>query len=216
MVYKREPKRNIKLFKRTIKYLLHRNYKVIITEDKNILDKIYRFRYNMYCIKYKFLDPENYPDQKEIDEYDTHSVHLAVIDNFDNIIGTARLIKNIKTSLPTEKEYNLKEVVDKIRSNGIAEISRLVIDDKYKKTFVFFDLIKTLYKYSRKHDINYWLCSVEEWLYNYIKSFFGEIKLLSKQKFIFNTWNYPCLIDIEEFQKSLKRKSKLLYLFFKI
>ena len=64
-----------------------------IDDDPRLLDQSYRLRYQVYCVERGFLDPAAYPDGREIDEFDDHSVHLAVMDARGSMIGTARLIK---------------------------------------------------------------------------------------------------------------------------
>jgi N-acyl-L-homoserine lactone synthetase len=169
----------------------------------------------MYCLEHKFLNPTQFPEGRESDEYDKHSTHIAAINRNGDIIGLVRLIHAYVTTLPTEKSHNLAEIISHIKKSGVVEISRLIIDSKYRKTFLFLDLLKFVFNYSKSHDINYWIGSIEEGFYNYLKKAFGFFPLFEERKFIYNTWNYSFLIDLVKFEETFKHDNRILYYIFK-
>lgn len=169
----------------------------------------------MYCLEHKFLDPKQFPDGRESDQYDEHAVHIAAIDKRGSVVGIIRLIHASKTILPTEKSHKLAAILSGLKDKGVVEISRLIIDPKYRKTFLFLDLLKVAFNYSKSHHINYWIGSIEEKFYNYLKQAFGFFPLFEERKFIYNTWNYSFLIDLAKFEEVFKQDNRILHYIFK-
>jgi N-acyl-L-homoserine lactone synthetase len=64
-----------------------------IDDDPRLLEQSYRLRYQVFCVERGFLNSAAYPDGLEIDEFDDHSVHLAVLDSEGTMVGTSRLIR---------------------------------------------------------------------------------------------------------------------------
>lgn len=101
-----------------------------VNNDPELLKKIYRLRYEVYCEETKFLNAGEYPDRMETDAYDLayRSLHFAAIDNEKNLAGSIRLILNSDLPFPLEKKCpSLFINIKKIPKGSIAEISRLVI-----------------------------------------------------------------------------------------
>ena len=79
-----------RLIKRTLRHIfLRHGYKIVEVSDKETMDKIYQYRYRMYCLEHKFLDPKHFPDQRESDKYDKHAVHIAAVDKQGDVFTTA-------------------------------------------------------------------------------------------------------------------------------
>ena len=64
-----------------------------IDDDPGLLDQSYRLRYQVYCVERQFLDPAEFPDEREADEFDDYSVHVGAIDAQGELVGTARVIR---------------------------------------------------------------------------------------------------------------------------
>ena len=208
----------LKLIKRIFKYIfLPKKYSISVLKHPVDIEGVYRFRYKMYCLEQGFLDPDNYSDNLEKDLYDKHSVHIIAFEKKSNdVIGVLRLILGSETILPTESEYETGGSFKNINRENLAEVSRFVVEKKYRSSFVSFDLLQFALFYSKENNITHWIGTIEEWLYNYIKKMFGEIKLTAKEKFIFNTWNYPFILPLEETElKFRKTKPIISFLFFR-
>ena len=53
------------------------------------MDQLLRLRYQVYCQEKQWLPADDYPDGREIDEFDAYSFHfLALKDN--EVVGTVR------------------------------------------------------------------------------------------------------------------------------
>jgi len=98
------------------------------------MDDIERLRYEVYCLECGFLDPADYPDGREHDEYDGSSIHLAGSNSEDDIIASLRLVRDSSLGFPLEAHSKelYPEFADLPRDRT-AEISRLVVAKRYRR-----------------------------------------------------------------------------------
>ena len=102
-------------------------------------ESVYSLRYQVYCHEANFLNPENYSDGLEHDEFDPISEHFSVTNptNRNEAIGTIRLIRwTLQHSFPTVKYCpalleHLRHLQFPLEST--AEISRLCITKQFKR-----------------------------------------------------------------------------------
>jgi len=121
---------------------------ICVDDNEDLLNKSYQLRYKIYCKEVKYLDPENYSQEKEIDQYDAHSIHFAAVDKDDNVLGTIRLVLDSELGFPLEKycpEYDNSKIC--FPRSQLAEISRLTVDKSFRR---------------RKHDGMYGMASYDE------------------------------------------------------
>src|SRR3989344_6226332 len=130
------------------------NYHIVIAKDKELIDRIHNFRFRIYCDEQGFLDRGDYSDEYENDEYDKQSTHFAILKNSE-IIGSVRIIPWGEKNLPTIKEFNIQEKLTLYPHDKIAEISRFIVAQEYRKTLVIVDLYKAIYLYARKNNFEY-------------------------------------------------------------
>jgi N-acyl amino acid synthase of PEP-CTERM/exosortase system len=99
-----------------------------------LLEEIYRLRYQVYCKECEFIREEDYPAGMERDKYDPHSIHFVTEDAY-GIIGTMRLIMDSPLGFPFEEhcEGKLSMDVNKLPRKQIAEVSRLVISKNFRR-----------------------------------------------------------------------------------
>lgn len=110
-------------------------YKKVDLNDTELMQKIYRLRYQVYAHECGFIRPEDYPNGMESDEYDPQSVHFAAINEDGDIIGTMRIILSGKYPLPIQK-YCPQIKIDVNALPGtlqFAEISRLIISKRLRR-----------------------------------------------------------------------------------
>jgi N-acyl amino acid synthase of PEP-CTERM/exosortase system len=100
-----------------------------------LLDGTYRLRYQVYCLERRFLPPEQYPTEREVDSYDSHSVHVAVVNAQGDIAATARLIELTDAGLPLLDHCVLFPHGGPLRNAGrrIVEVSRLSVSRLYNR-----------------------------------------------------------------------------------
>ena len=67
-----------------------------IDDSAELMEQSYRLRYQVYCCERNFLPVEDYPDGRESDEFDRHSVHVGVLDAWGDLAATARVVSLTK------------------------------------------------------------------------------------------------------------------------
>ena len=112
------------------------NYGIIdlASDNEEVLNSIYRLRYQVYVNEWGFEDAEDHPGGLESDAYDAESVHFyAYYDNEEEVIGTIRLILNSGLTFPIENEFSIASLPADIPRDRVAEISRLAISKNYRR-----------------------------------------------------------------------------------
>ena len=107
-----------------------------IDDDSRLLDQSYRLRFQVYCMEREFLEAGDYPDQREIDEFDNSSVHLGVVDSQGELAGTARLIHANPRGFPMLRYCAFFPEVQTLDSPHVVpvEVSRVAISRRSLST----------------------------------------------------------------------------------
>ncbi|MDZ7798499.1 MAG: GNAT family N-acyltransferase [Patescibacteria group bacterium] len=195
----------------------YKQYKLIFVRDeenKELMERVYKFRYNIYCNVDGLLNKEEYPDKKETDLYDKYADHIIAFDRYNNIVGTSRIIKNSPLGFPTEKEFDLVKRLKNVPREKITELSRFMIHPDYRKTMLLLDMFKAIYLFSRQNDYLFWFGCAEKWFLKTLDNYVGEVELIGEPKFCFNAINYPFFIDIKKKADEVKEKDRLLFYFY--
>ena len=108
---------------------------VIVDAIPELLDASYSLRYQVYCRERQFLRAEDYPDGREIDEYDPHSTHAVVVNREGEIVATARLIRLTDAGLPLLDRCTLFPDERPLDDPGrrVVEVSRLSVSRRYNR-----------------------------------------------------------------------------------
>jgi N-acyl amino acid synthase of PEP-CTERM/exosortase system len=155
-----------------------------IDDEPQLLTDSYRLRYQVYCVEREFLDPDNYPDQLEVDEFDRYAWHFGTIDSTGRLVATARLVPPSILGLPLLRRCSI--FPDEIELYGahqrIAEISRLsmsraalnsgvlagvsgssvqVIRSKTARNSVSYSLYRGVYQESKRAGLTHWAVATE-------------------------------------------------------
>lgn len=151
------------LFKYVFQFNLYKGIKFRIASNDEELKKTYKLRYEVYCLEKGYLNPDNYPDKQEIDEFDKRSgtTNVIAIDKNNTIIGMIRIVPNdlYNSELPSESYHSLKEY--RKYNKSIAELSRFIISKVYRKNIkIYFGLVKGAMLYAKKYGINNFCISV--------------------------------------------------------
>lgn len=115
-------------------------YFTVVTADEEMRERIFRMRYQVYCVEHPFENPDENPGEREMDAFDAHSVHAALIHNLSGeLAGSVRLI------LPEATKPNLGlpalEICEELRRafsaqgqmGRVAEISRYAISKQFRR-----------------------------------------------------------------------------------
>ena len=116
-------------------------FEVMLVDDRpDLINEVYRLRYQVYCLEHPFEDPSRFPDQLERDSYDDRSLHSLLIHRPSGVIaGTVRLIlpesENPVGSLPIDnvcQEPELRNPVAAPRSS-MGEVSRFAVSKSFRR-----------------------------------------------------------------------------------
>jgi N-acyl-L-homoserine lactone synthetase len=130
-------------------------YRFISAETLEDLEKVFRLRYQVYCVELG-VEPKN-AYGLERDVYDEFSVHFLALDENDEPVGTLRALPNNPKGFPMEADFPLREYM---RANGISravEGSRFAIAKVLPteaRAVVGFGLMKGLIDYCRETEVN--------------------------------------------------------------
>jgi N-acyl amino acid synthase of PEP-CTERM/exosortase system len=105
----------------------------VIDNDPGLLERSYQLRYQVYCLERAFLQPENYPNQRELDEFDGHSIHIGVLNSKNDLFGTVRLVQPSLAGLPLFQHCSLFDDAPSLDAPHIRviEMSRLAVSREY-------------------------------------------------------------------------------------
>ena len=211
-------------------------------ENQENYTSLYRLRYQVYCHETHFLNPENYPDGLERDEFNGVSEHFLTANAInDEIIGTVRLVRwSPQLSFPTAAFYtSLLEQLDRLHFPlaSTAEISRLCISKQFRRRAmdgllgvesnavssdqrrrypeVILELFKIMHLAS-KYDlgITHWIATFENSLYRLLERYGVHLALLSSDEIDYYGKVKIFGASIRQMEEALKVRRPELYAFF--
>jgi N-acyl amino acid synthase of PEP-CTERM/exosortase system len=109
---------------------------VVQANSKELLDSVFRLRFQVYCRERGFEDAASFPEGRERDEDDARSLHFLVVDRLTTApVGTVRLILPKRhADLPV---FRLIGAGDRIAPDlpleTTAEVSRFAIAKAYRR-----------------------------------------------------------------------------------
>jgi N-acyl amino acid synthase of PEP-CTERM/exosortase system len=101
------------------------------------MDAVYRLRYQVYCVERSFEQADQFRDNREMDEYDTHAVHAALIHrNSGSVCGCVRLVLPTGGTLPIRdivQDPQALSILDSLPSRATAEVSRYAVSKCFRR-----------------------------------------------------------------------------------
>lgn len=195
------------------KHWTSRKFKVGHAESFDDFLSIHKLRYEVYCEEYNYLDPGNYPDNLERDEFDDFSEHFILKHKNEGIVGYVRLIKNSHFGFPIENAFELTLGDININKGKTAEVSRLIVSSEFRRLHLLMVLIKEILIYAIEHDIEYVYSVMDDkLLYMLIKLGFTYKKIGPYKTHQGVTC--PNILLISELEKNLKKENRFLYNYF--
>ena len=119
--------------------LFDSTFEVVTARRPDLLDQVHKLRYEVYCVENAFESPENHPNEREIDAFDAHAVHSALIHRASgNVVGCVRLILPATGS---ESQLPIQDIVgeadrgplDGLPKDRTAEISRYAVSKSFRR-----------------------------------------------------------------------------------
>jgi len=109
---------------------------VVPANSRNLLDSVFRLRYQVYCIERGYFDPSEFPDGREQDCEDDRSIHYLLVDRAAALpVGTVRMV------LPhPEAHLPVLQLLDAANRRGVdlplqttAEVSRFAVSKALRR-----------------------------------------------------------------------------------
>jgi N-acyl amino acid synthase of PEP-CTERM/exosortase system len=188
-----------------------------IDGSPDLMEQSYRLRYQVYCLERRFLPAEDYPDGREKDEFDQHSVHVGVLDAWGELAATARVVSLTKAGpgLPLFQHCRIfadeAELLDP--DNNVVEISRLSMSRRYRRRpqdgvperrdvrrEAFLMLLRGIYQATKRIDASHWLAATEKSLQRLVEQYGFPFRVIGPEA------NYggpvaPYLMNLAEFDE---------------
>lgn len=109
-------------------YSFDSNFEVLLADTPESKALHYNVRYQVYCEEMGFEDKERFPDQLELDQWDSHSVHFLVRDKRSGYwVGALRLVLPDRLSFPLEHHCVLEKKISPSEYRQSVELSRLCV-----------------------------------------------------------------------------------------
>jgi len=115
-------------------------FDVDLATTKEQKDQVARLRYRVYCDEFAYESAKEFPDLRELDEFDQHSLHCLVTHRRSGRpAGCVRLVcASDEHAMPVEThclQHVYAEYTDSLRSDRsrVCEFSRLAVDATFRK-----------------------------------------------------------------------------------
>lgn len=181
-------------------------YSFVHVKNKEILDKIHRFRYRVYE-EMGWMDAS--PDGKdgiETDIYDNYCNQFAILNANGEICCTMRLIYNSPVGYPTEEYLAPNQIPQQLDRSKLAEMSRIFIDPRYRnmrETRIFIiSIVKSLaYEKIKEHGIEYCYGLLEPSFIKLVNIFKIPYEPICDLKQVYNKLKYPSILSVKDLEK---------------
>lgn len=181
-------------------------YSFIHVTNKEILDKVYQFRYKIYK-EMDWLDANTCGlNGKERDEYDDYCSQFAILNQKGEICCTMRLIHNSPIGYPTEEFLDTTHDKRLVERDKLGEMSRIFIDPKHrnmKETRIFIStIVKSLaYEKMKEYGVKYCYGLLEPTFIKLVNIFKIPYEPICELKQVYNKLKYPSILDVGQLEK---------------
>lgn len=115
---------------------LFKQHLIVVPADTDeLLDRVFRLRFQVYCVERGFEDSGQYPDGRERDADDVRSMHFLVLDRASGVAaGTVRLIlPQGGGDLPVFRLIGGQSARRSLPPHATGEISRFAVAKAYRR-----------------------------------------------------------------------------------
>lgn len=120
---------------------------ICLAESEHQQEMMYRLRYETYTTEIKSFGEEEFPDGRERDKYDDHSIHIIACEGAA-VIGTLRLVKDSDLGFVMETAFKLPASIERTRA---VEHSRGIIRPAYRKRKIYPRMLEFAYAWQREN-----------------------------------------------------------------
>jgi N-acyl amino acid synthase of PEP-CTERM/exosortase system len=188
-----------------------------IDSSTALIEQSYRLRYQVYCVERRFLPAADYPNGMEQDVFDRHSVHVGVLDPWNDLAATARVVRpttpgpGFPLLLHCRVFANETELLDP--DNHVVEISRLSMSRRYQRRpsgevperrdvrrQAFLSLLKAIYQATKRMHATHWVAATEKSLQRLVEQYGFPFRVIGPEA------NYggpvsPYMMNLHEFDE---------------
>ncbi len=115
-------------------------FKVDLVTTASQIDEVAQLRYRVYCEEFGYERPQDFPDRRERDNFDAHSMHCLVTHRRSgHTAGCVRLVcATDELALPLETHCLESLYLDHLESmtlnrDQVCEVSRAAVDSRFRK-----------------------------------------------------------------------------------
>ncbi len=139
-----------------------------ICQDQTHLRLAQALRYEVYCHEKGWIDPAQFADHTERDEYDDLAVHFLAVDE-DIPVGTSRLLLGSLQPLPAADYIDLAKLG--LDPRDCVEVSRMATHPmrRSQDLKVFLGLNRAMWHWSMERRIKAWLAIADVPLFRLLK-----------------------------------------------
>ncbi len=176
--------------------------------------EVQRIRYEVYCQEKGFLNPCDYPDGLEQDEYDSRSVHFVAVETDDGqekILGTLRLIKPSSLGFPAARHFSLSRPIS--NPENTLELSRLIVVKEARRlsVHILMGLSKEVYLYSREQGVSDLYAILEEPLLKLLRRLGLPFNEVGETQWYLNSSNTPVHLSISDAESVLAANNAFFF-----
>ncbi len=104
-------------------------------DSPELLEDVFRLRYQVYCKERQFLSESEYPHGAEKDAFDDFAIHFGAFDPAGRLVGAVRLILPECPVFPIEERVPTLTLGETLPlREECAEISRLTISKEFRRS----------------------------------------------------------------------------------
>jgi len=150
-------------------------FRVMTADTPDLLERVYRLRYQVYCIENAFEDPGAFPDGLETDAYDAASAHSLMVDRHTGAaMGAVRIVLPrpgaVDRSFPVQQVCNDRRLHDPnlLPLERMGEVSRFCISKDFRRRHQVgqakLGLIRAAIAMTVANGLTHWAAAMEPWL----------------------------------------------------
>lgn len=117
-------------------------FEIVAAENSELLMLSQRLRYQVYCVEHAFLNPSDYPNELECDDYDLRAVHSVLRHRLTGLpAATVRLVladaNEPQRPFPIETCDILRRAIRdqawRVSRHALGEISRFAVSKEFRR-----------------------------------------------------------------------------------
>lgn len=177
-------------------------FKFVEVQNQALLDRVFRFRYEVSCEEKHIFDPNDFPEGLERDRFDDYSDQFAVLDASGDVCATVRLVHHSSIGYPMEEYLEFDRSGHDFDPERLAELSRIFIHAKYRnmrdtKTIIQGLIEKMIYDKIKGYGISYCYGTLEQSFIKLLNIFKVPYVAIGEGQLRYGAVRYPCIMYTE-------------------